>query len=102
MNVTLPPVSARAQPSGTSRWYAPAVFVYLTKACESGISPGGFTSGATAVSVEAIGVSAPVVRVIDDAVVLRCGVSLFAVKPTDNWIKGAKKCICICDLWDSA
>ena len=42
---------------------------YLTKACVSGMSPGGLTSGATAVSVEEIGVSVPVVVVVEEAVV---------------------------------
>src|SRR3977135_3562398 len=58
-------------------------------ACESGISPGGLTSGATAVSVEAIGVSVPVVVVVaavDDAVVSACVVSFFAVQATPSVI----------------
>src|SRR3982074_3162368 len=47
------------------------------------MSPGGFTSGATAVSVEAIGFSvAVVVVVLDEAVVSVCVASFFAVHAT--------------------
>jgi hypothetical protein len=55
MKLTFAPFSLRAHPSGTSREYPPACESYTTKACESGMSPTGFTSGATALSVEVTG-----------------------------------------------
>src|ERR1700687_5486042 len=89
--VTLAPRTVLDQPSGTSKLYPPGAELYVTKACVSGMSPGGFDSAASGRSVD-VDMAAAVDAAVAAAVVTGAELwSLFwLVQPTSTQVSNRR------------